>query len=228
LEYLCIIFLVGESCLIRGRSNSDGFAAVKPHFLKRLCVTHGLFEHLREMFIVSENTKLRLYTVDMKYIRNLHNADDRVPSVSPQIGKEDRPFIGIVAMVNGRKYCIPLTKPKPKHNTMRGSIDFTKIIHNGEMLGALNFNQMIPVEDSQLRRIDIVIHKHDNADTKRKKVRLIKEAEWLDVHETEVNNKARVLYEKYYSGEEFSAKKNCLNFKRLEEVCDKFNSNKGQ
>lgn len=79
---------------------------------------------------------------------------------------------------------------------MRGSIDFTKIILNGEFLGALNFNQMIPVEEKQLRWIDIVIHKHDNADTRRKKTRLVKEAEWLEFHEREVNNKANVLYEK--------------------------------
>ena len=138
------------------------------HILKRLCVSHGLFEYLEEIFIVS---KLKLYTVDMKYIRNLHNVDDKVPSVSPQIGKDERPFVGVVSMINGRKYCIPLTKPKDKHKTMRGSIDFTKIIHNGELLGALNFNQMIPVEEKQLRRIDIVIHKHDNADTRRKKTR---------------------------------------------------------
>lgn len=28
--------------------------------------------------------RLNLYRIDMKYIRNLHNIDDRVSSVSPQ------------------------------------------------------------------------------------------------------------------------------------------------
>lgn len=162
----------------------------------------------------------------MKYIRNLHNIDDRVPSVSPQIGKEERPFVGIVVMVNGRKYCIPLSKPKEKHNRMKGSIDFTKIIYNGEFLGVLNFNQMIPVEQEQLRIIDINIHKHDNADTRRKKTRLIKEAEWLNSHEAEVNNKARVLYSMYFSEKSFSAKKNCLKFEQLERMCDRYNAAK--
>ena len=32
--------------------------------------------------------QLKLYQIDMKYVRDLHNADDRVESVSPQIGKE--------------------------------------------------------------------------------------------------------------------------------------------
>jgi protein AbiQ len=33
-------------------------------------------------------TDFRLYKVDMKYIRNLHRIDDKVMSVSPQMGKE--------------------------------------------------------------------------------------------------------------------------------------------
>jgi protein AbiQ len=41
-------------------------------------------------------TDFRLYKVDMKYIRDLHRIDDKVLSVSPQTGKENRVFIGIV------------------------------------------------------------------------------------------------------------------------------------
>lgn len=33
-------------------------------------------------------TDFKLYKVDMKYIRNLHNIDDKVLSISPQKGKE--------------------------------------------------------------------------------------------------------------------------------------------
>ena len=38
-------------------------------------------------------TDFKLYKVDMKYIRNLHNIDDKVLSVSPQTGKDNRVFI---------------------------------------------------------------------------------------------------------------------------------------
>ena len=55
-----------------------------------------------------------LYTIDMKYVRNLAKADDNVMSVSPQNGKSVRPFVGIIVLVNGRKYCIPLSSPKKK------------------------------------------------------------------------------------------------------------------
>ena len=61
-------------------------------------------------------TEFNLYKVDMKYIRNLHNKDDKVPSVSPQIGKDSRVFVGIVVVCDKHKYCIPLSSPKDKHN----------------------------------------------------------------------------------------------------------------
>ena len=42
-----------------------------------------------------EQKRLNLYTVNMKYIRNLHNqGDDRVFSVSPQVGKETDHLLG--------------------------------------------------------------------------------------------------------------------------------------
>lgn len=42
---------------------------------------------------------LNLYLVDIKYIRDLAKADEHVMSVSPQISKEKRPFIGIIVIL---------------------------------------------------------------------------------------------------------------------------------
>ena len=39
--------------------------------------------------------QLKLYQIDMKYVRDLHRADDRVESVSPQIGKARRVLSGL-------------------------------------------------------------------------------------------------------------------------------------
>ena len=47
--------------------------------------------------------RLSLYHIDMKYVRDLHNADDRVESVSPQIGKANRIFTGVVVTHDNRK-----------------------------------------------------------------------------------------------------------------------------
>lgn len=72
-------------------------------------------------------TDFRLYKVDMKYIRNLHNIDDKVLSVSPQVGKDNRVFVGIVIICGIHKYCILLSSPKEKHKKMKNSMDFSKI-----------------------------------------------------------------------------------------------------
>lgn len=40
--------------------------------------------------------RLNLYQIDMKYIWNLHGADDKVSSVSPQIGKLHRIYVWII------------------------------------------------------------------------------------------------------------------------------------
>ena len=57
-----------------------------------------------------EQKRLNLYLIDMKYIRNLVKIEDKVMSVSPQIGKETRPFVGIV-IICGILYNIYIKKP---------------------------------------------------------------------------------------------------------------------
>ena len=169
---------------------------------------------------------LEVYRIDMKYIRNLHNIDDRVLSVSPQIGKDERPFLGVLVICNEHKYCVPLSKPKKKHEKMRDKIDFKKIVHHGKLIGVLNFNLMIPVEDALIQKIDTKIRKHDNADTRKKKELLIKELEWCNEHARDLTNTANVLYAKYVSGEKFAAREQCLDFKRMEIECKRFTEKK--
>lgn len=166
---------------------------------------------------------LEVYRIDIKYIRNLHNIDDRVFSVSPQIGKDERPFLGIIIICNKHKYCVPLSKPKKKHKKMRDKIDFKKIVYHGALIGVLNFNLMIPVENAQIQRIDTKIRKHDNMDTRRKKELLIKEVEWCNEHISVLVNTANVLYQKYITDEKFAARKQCLDFKRMELECSRYN-----
>lgn len=107
---------------------------------------------------------------------------------------------------------------------MRDKIDFKKIIHNGSLIGVLNFNLMIPVENAQIQRIDTQIRKHDNMDTRKKKELLIKELQWCNEHISDLANTANVLYQKYIMGENFSARRQCLDFKRMELECEKYNS----
>ena len=166
---------------------------------------------------------LEVYRIDMKYVRNLHNIDNRVLSVSPQIGKDERPFLGVIIVCNEHKYCVPLSKPKKKHEKMRDKIDFKKIVYEGILIGVLNFNLMIPVEEAQIQRIDTKIRKHDNQDTRKKKKLLLKELEWCNEHSRDLINTANVLYQKYVLGENFSAREQCLDFKKMELECARYN-----
>ena len=122
-------------------------------------------------------TDFKLYKVDIKYIRNLHNIDDKVFSVSPQAGKDNRVFVGIVIICGAHKYCIPLSSPKEKHKKMKNSMDFSKIEVNGKLLGVLNFNLMIPIEEEQLQLVDTTIFKRDKENIKYYKRLCVQESE---------------------------------------------------
>ena len=160
----------------------------------------------------------------MKYIRNLHNLDDKVLSVSPQTGKDNRVFVGIVIICGMQKYCIPLSSPKEKHKNMKNSMDFSKIEVDGKLLGVLNFNLMIPIEEKQLQMVDTTIYKRDRDNIKVYKRLCLQELRWCQENSELVCNKANVLYKKYISGEDFAGKKRCLNFLKLEQECRKYNA----
>lgn len=51
--------------------------------------------------------RLNLYLTDMKYIRNLHRADDKGSSVSLQIGKQHCIYIRVIVLCNVAKQISP-------------------------------------------------------------------------------------------------------------------------
>ena len=171
--------------------------------------------------------RLNLYRIDMKYIRNLHNVDKRVSSVSPQIGKQHRIYVGIVVICNERKYLIPLSHPVEKHKRMNPRADFDKIINkNGKLLGVLNYNLMIPVEEQQLLKVDLKADKDDSAGEKYYKQLCIDELNWCRKHADVIINKANCLYQLCTSESNYKGKTRCLDFKRLEAECEKYNMRK--
>ena len=171
--------------------------------------------------------RLNLYRIDMKYIRNLHNVDNRVSSVSPQIGKQHRIYVGIVVICNERKYLIPLSHPVEKHKRMNPRADFDKIINkNGKLLGVLNYNLMIPVEEHQLLKVDLKADKDDSVGEKYYKQLCIDELNWCRKHADVIINKANCLYQLCTSESNYKGKERCLDFKRLEAECEKYNARK--
>ena len=73
--------------------------------------------------------RLNFYSIDLKYVRNLSQKDSNVMSTSPQIHKSNRPFVGVIVLVNDRMYCVPLTSPKEKFENKKNSIDICKFVY---------------------------------------------------------------------------------------------------
>ena len=169
---------------------------------------------------------LSLYEIDIKYVRDLARIDDNVMSVSPQISKDTRPFVDIIVLVNGQNYCVPLSSPKPKFQNKKNSIDFMKIIDDshkdelgrGKLIGALNFNNMLPVDETVLMRIDIRIKQGDDGRTKSYKKLLAKQLDWCQKNEEKLISHANRTYDMVtkYPEKSRNLVRRCCNFKKLE------------
>ena len=165
--------------------------------------------------------RLKLYVIDIKYIRNLAKVDDNVMSVSPQLEKETRPFVGIVIVCDTHKYCVPLSSPKQKHAVMKNDVDFMKIIVEDKLLGVLNFNNMIPVNESCIVPINLKIAEHDSPQTRRYKKMAVKQLNWCQHNGEEIVKKANKLYKMILSGKTgHLLKRRCCDFERLEVVSE--------
>jgi protein AbiQ len=174
--------------------------------------------------ILMKKQRLHLYHIDMKYIRDLAKSDDRVMSVSPQVGKENRPFVGIVVICNHKKYCIPLTSPKAKHQTMKNDKDFSRMFDKGnKLIGCLNFNNMIPVADEVLHPIDIKCYQGDSAKERAYKELLNDQLDWCNDNLDAITTKAEKLYKIVTESPDKmkNLTRRCCDFKKLEQVLEK-------
>ena len=169
--------------------------------------------------------RLGLYTLDVNYVAALEKADNKVMSVSPQQNKAHRPFVGVVIVCHDKKYCIPLTSPKPKHQKMNNQRDFLKIIDKkGKLIGALNFNDMIPVDDRLIKMVNINPSATDSKAESDYKCLMRTQLYWCNSNRESISKQANVLYNlvtKYPDNNSKLASR-CCDFKKLEAALDKY------
>ncbi len=162
---------------------------------------------------------LQIVRIDSDYCDYLRKFDDKI--AYNKYDKELRPFIGILFEIDSYKYFAPLSSPKDKHKKMKNMIDFLKI-KNGE-LGAVNFNNMIPVTNKNYSLIDLNKKMSKTEEVKYQKL-LKEQLIWLNSHYNQVKNKSFKLYQLYNSGKlSQNIKERCCNFKLLEEKCLEYN-----
>lgn len=162
---------------------------------------------------------LILVRLNSEYCDYLRQFDNRVPYNYDR--KKLRPFVGILFEVNGFKYFAPLSSPKPKHKTMKTTLDFFKI-SNGD-LGAINFNNMLPVTDKNIIELDL--DKECSTRNEEKYIKMLKEQLfWLNRNDDKIYDRSKKLYNKYIDGTlNKSIAKRCCDFKLLEQKCIEYN-----
>ena len=165
------------------------------------------------------NDTLILVRLDTDYCNYLRKYDNKVPYNFDK--KELRPFVGVLFEVNDCMYFAPLSSPKPKHLKIKSKLDFLKL-DNGK-LGAINFNNMLPVTENNVIKLDL-----DKEYTNRKEekyIKLLKEQiYWLNRNDEKLYGRAKKLYDKYINDTlDSKIAKRCCNYPLLEEKCMEYN-----
>ncbi len=175
--------------------------------------------------------ELNLYVVSTKYVRNLKNVEKRatgrantILSNSPQTRKQKRPFLGIITLVNGQKYCIPLStyKGKDKYKMIAENITCRKIKDaNGEVIGVLNINNMIPVKEEYINIFKLEQNKNDSQEQKDYKELCKRQLKWCRDNKDEIHKLANDLHRIICTNQKFKKRNICPDYAILERECNK-------
>ena len=161
------------------------------------------------------NKRLKLVVIDKDYCDYLRKYDNKVPYNFAK--KQNRPFVGVLFNIGKIKYFAPLSSPKPKHLKMHNNIDFLKIDKGN--LGAINFNNMIPVTSTNVTLLDL-----NKQDLKYQKL-LNSQLYWLNRNIDLIYMHSKFLYDAYKNKTvpKYIFKR-CCNFKLLEQKCLEYNT----
>lgn len=107
---------------------------------------------------------------------------------------------------------------------MKNTIDFIKI-DNGN-LGAINFNNMIPIKKECYEEINLMAKTKSEAENKYYHM-LYLQLIWLNRNYIKVTKKAKNLYYFYKANKlKENVSKRCCNFTLLEEKCQEYQKSK--
>ncbi len=160
------------------------------------------------------NNNLHLYVVDPEYLKFLHKLDYRVT-----IKFKNRPYVGVITMINDIKYVLPLTSRTTKLRQQSGKkkrpAKTTTFVRDssGEEIANILHNNMIPVTDNVIKKIDI----DPLEDTfESNEIRFIRK------HSDRIIAKTNKVYNKRIEKKDPYLKKICCNFKKLEKNYSSF------
>ena len=162
---------------------------------------------------------LSLYKVDPSYIKYLHSIDGRI-----SVKYNNRPFVGIITMLNGICYVVPLTSQTTDIRRQEGkkkrSSQITSFIKDGkgQEIADLLYNNMFPVIDGVCELIEI----NPDKDTYE-----LNEIRYIRKNREEIIKKAQKVYDKRNSQKDAFFNKTCCDYEKLESTFKAFGDNNG-
>lgn len=77
---------------------------------------------------------------------------------------------------------------------MKNDVDFMKILDGEKLIGVLNFNNMIPVDESCITLLNLRVGRNDDISTKNYKKMATKQLDWCQQNRDMIVKKANKLY----------------------------------
>lgn len=154
-------------------------------------------------------TKLQLYQIDANYIKYLHKIDYRI-----SVKYNNRPFVGIITMINDVKYVLPLTSQTTQERKKAGKNKRSAIIttfvkdSDGEEIANILHNNMFPIKDGVYTALDIDA-KVDTYESN--------EIRFIRKNSENIIKKAQKVYTDRTTKHNAFLYKACCDFKKLEE-----------
>ena len=152
--------------------------------------------------------KLRLYKVDPAYLRFMHGIDPRV-----SVKFNNRPFIGIITMLNGISYVLPLTsqttQERQKEGKKKRAAHITTFVKDsaGNEIANILHNNMLPVLEGLYTPLEI----DPETDTYESN-----EIRYIRKNKDAIIKKAQAVYENRTNNSTPFLEKTCCDFKNLE------------
>lgn len=158
---------------------------------------------------------LRIYRIDDRYIRFLRSRDGKVQDNK----NRRRPYVGVVLLIGGYQYFVPMESPKPNHQNIKPGKHILKL-DNGN-LGLLGFNNMVPVHKDALIVFNIDKEPDENYRNLLKRQAAICNRMKADI----LNHASRTYFDVVNNKNKFLVNISC-DFKKLEKACKDYKPRK--
>ena len=168
------------------------------------------------------DNKLKWYVVNKEYVSYLKKFDDKVENIN--YSEKLKPYIGILITINEINYYVPISSVKEKHYKMNEDMDFIKLMENDRILGVLNLNNMIPIDNQNVKVLKYKeiedYRKFKNDKEKHLYISFLSfELGLINGKIDKIKSNAVELYNEKINRPNSKISKRCCNFKLLEEKC---------